>query len=206
MISKDLQPAFIKDLRKRSYLSQRQFGARLNVSGTYIGQVENGQCALSQDVYERILKEFPNLLNDKEGNEETITLDFFPDVYASCGNGNTVFDESSEKVPVPISYISNYSTHDRYVMVTARGNSMTPDIFDMDRVIIKQYTGSQIVDDRMYLFRYMDEIFIKKLCKNLDQVVVKSNNPDFPNRFIEGERLKDMFIIGEVVGLVRAYH
>ena len=206
MISKDLQPTFIKDLRKRSYLSQREFGAKLKVSGTYIWQVENGQCALSQEVYDRIKKEFSHLLNNKEEQENIITLDYFPDVYASCGYGSCVFDESSEKVSIPQNYIVNYSPRNKYVMITARGNSMTPDIFDMDKVIIKQYTGSQIVDDKMYLFRYMDEIFIKKLCKNLDQVVVKSNNPEFPNRFIEGERLNDMSIIGEVVGLVRAYN
>ena len=38
-----------------------------------------------------------------------ITLDFYPDVFGSCGNGAIVFNESKEKLSVTKDIITNYS-------------------------------------------------------------------------------------------------
>lgn len=141
------------------------------------------------------------------GNSDpnTIQLDFYGNVAGSCGAGLMVFDESSHKISVPKDVISRYSTTNKYSVILAKGSSMQPEIMDNDKVIIKMWNGEQIIDDRIYLFRYDNEIFLKKLCKNFDQIVVKSNNPEFPHRFIEGDKIKNLKIIGEVVGLLRNF-
>lgn len=141
------------------------------------------------------------------GNSDpnTIQLDFYDNVAGSCGAGLMVFDESSHKISVPKDIISRYSTSNKYSVILAKGSSMQPEIMDNDKVIIKMWNGEQIIDDRIYLFRYDNEIFLKKLCKNFDQIVVKSNNPEFPHRFIEGDKIKNLKIIGEVVGLLRNF-
>lgn len=141
------------------------------------------------------------------GNSDpnTIQLDFYDNVAGSCGVGLMVFDESCHKISVPKDVISRYSTSNKYSVILAKGSSMQPEIMDNDKVIIKMWNGEQIIDDRIYLFRYDNEIFLKKLCKNFDQIVVKSNNPEFPHRFIEGDKIKNLNIIGEVVGLLRNF-
>lgn len=141
------------------------------------------------------------------GNSDpnTIQLDFYDSVAGSCGAGLMVFDESSHKISVPKDVISRYNTTNKYSVILAKGSSMQPEIMDNDKVIIKMWNGEQIIDDRIYLFRYDNEIFLKKLCKNFDQIVVKSNNPEFPHRFIEGDKIKNLNIIGEVVGLLRNF-
>lgn len=141
------------------------------------------------------------------GNSDpnTIQLDFYDNVAGSCGSGLMVFDESCHKISVPKDVISRYSTSNKYSVILAKGSSMQPEIMDNDKVIIKMWNGEQIIDDRIYLFRYDNEIFLKKLCKNFDQIVVKSNNPEFPHRFIEGDKIKNLNIIGEVVGLLRNF-
>lgn len=141
------------------------------------------------------------------GNSDpnTIQLDFYDNVAGSCGAGLMVFDESCHKISVPKDVISRYSTTNKYSVILAKGSSMQPEIMDNDKVIIKMWNGEQIIDDRIYLFRYDNEIFLKKLCKNFDQIVVKSNNPEFPHRFIEGDKIKNLSIIGEVVGLLRNF-
>lgn len=141
------------------------------------------------------------------GNSDpnTIQLDFYDNVAGSCGAGLMVFDESCHKISVPKDIISRYSTTNKYSVILAKGSSMQPEIMDNDKVIIKMWNGEQIIDDRIYLFRYDNEIFLKKLCKNFDQIVVKSNNPEFPHRFIEGDKIKNLNIIGEVVGLLRNF-
>lgn len=141
------------------------------------------------------------------GNSDpnTIQLDFYDNVAGSCGAGLMVFDESCHKISVPKDVISRYSTTNKYSVILAKGSSMQPEIMDNDKVIIKMWNSEQIIDDRIYLFRYDNEIFLKKLCKNFDQIVVKSNNPEFPHRFIEGDKIKNLNIIGEVVGLLRNF-
>jgi phage repressor protein C with HTH and peptisase S24 domain len=61
----------------------------------------------------------------------------------------------------------------------------------------------QIIDDTVYLFRYNGELFIKRLVKNVDQIVCISENPRFQDRIIVPK--EDNFsIIGKVVGLFRS--
>ena len=136
-------------------------------------------------------------------NTNCIDLDFYPKVFGSCGTGLTVFDETAEKISVTKDLITNYSSSNQYSIISARGSSMSPVINDDDRLIIQHNVENQIIDDTVYLFRYNDELFIKRLVKNVDQIVCISENPRFQDRIIEPK--EDNFsIIGKVVGLFRS--
>lgn len=136
------------------------------------------------------------------GSADTVQIDFYPDVFGSCGSGAMVFDESSEKLSVTKDVITNYSPTNKYSIISARGSSMSPIINDDDRLIIQHNVENQIIDDTVYLFRYNGELFIKRLVKNVDQVICISENPRFQDRIIEPK--EDNFsIIGKVVGLFR---
>ena len=132
---------------------------------------------------------------------DCLEVDYYPDIYASCGNGCIVFDESKEKLTIAKSTIPYYSPDEKYFVVTCKGSSMSPILEDDDKAIIQQWQGEQIIDDRIYLFSYNSELFIKRLVKNLDQVVVISENKTFENRIVTK---KDEFrIIGQIVGMFR---
>ena len=81
---------------------------------------------------------------------------------------------------------------------------MEPFICDKDKLIIETWQGEQIVDNKAYLFAYKDELFIKRLAKNVDQLMIIPENKDYDIRKLEGEQLKDVNIIGQVVGLMRS--
>ena len=135
--------------------------------------------------------------------ENFVELDFYPEVFGSCGDGCTVFEESSTKLQVTKDVITNYSSNNKYSIISARGSSMSPVINDDDRLIIQHNVESQIIDDTVYLFRYNGELFIKRLVKNVDQIVCISENPRFQDRIIVPQ--EDNFsIIGKVVGLFRS--
>lgn len=134
-----------------------------------------------------------------------IELDYYPDVYASCGDGLEVLSEASEKIKISKQSISNYSAHNTYSVVNCKGNSMYPLLNDGDKAIIKHWNGEQILDDRIYLFKYDNQVFIKQLYNNIDQLIIKSNNPEYPNRILEDEKLKKVIILGRVVGLIRQF-
>jgi phage repressor protein C with HTH and peptisase S24 domain len=136
-------------------------------------------------------------------NVEYVTLDFYPDVFGSCGTGCMVFSEAKEKLAVTKDIITNYSASNQYSIISARGSSMSPTINDEDKLVIQHNLNEQIIDDTVYLFKYNDELFIKRLVKNVDQIVCISENPRFQDRIIEPKG-DNFSIIGKVVGLFRS--
>ena len=141
-------------------------------------------------------------LSGMQTNENCIDLDYFSDVWASCGTGAVVFEEASEKLSVPTSLIQNYSKTNRYSVINSRGDSMIPFIQDRDKLIVEHWNGGQIVDNCIYVFRYANELFVKRLVKNITQIVIKSDNPLYePIKITDKDQ--DFEVIGQIVGLMR---
>lgn len=131
-----------------------------------------------------------------------VEIDYFADVWASCGTGATVFEETSEKISIPTSLIQNYSKSNRYSMINSRGDSMYPFCLDRDKLVIEHWQGGQIIDNAIYVFRYENELFVKRLIKNVTQIIIKSDNPIYKPIEILGKD-PEFEIIGRIVGLMR---
>lgn len=173
----------------------------LGAKSTAIVNRANRDSKIKDEEIEVIEKHYAIKIN--RDVENFVELDFYPEVFASCGDGCTVFEESSTKLQVTKDVITNYSSNNKYSIISARGSSMSPVINDDDRLIIQHNVESQIIDDTVYLFRYNGELFIKRLVKNVDQIVCISENPRFQDRIIVPQ--EDNFsIIGKVVGLFRS--
>ena len=135
-------------------------------------------------------------------NDNCVDLDYFSDVWASCGTGAVVFEETSEKLSVPTSLIQNYSKSNKYSVINARGDSMVPFLQDRDKLIVEHWNGGQIIDNCIYVFRYANELFVKRLVKNITQIVIKSDNPLYePIKITDKDQ--DFEVIGQIVGLMR---
>ena len=184
--------------------SQKAIGDIIGVRQNSIAGRVARDAEFSDDEIEKIERHYGVSLR-QTFDPNSVELNFYENVTGSCGLGCMVLDESHSKLNVPKDVITSYSASNKYSVILAKGNSMQPEIMDNDRVIIKMWDGEQIIDNRIYLFRYNDEIFLKKLCKNFDQLIIISNNPRFPDRFLEGEKIKDLQVIGEVVGLMRNF-
>ena len=138
-----------------------------------------------------------------EEDEENIDMAYYEDVYGSCGLGSFVFSEAKQIIQVPKKIVLDYSGFKTYSVINASGDSMQPQIQDKDRLIVEHWNGEQITDNRVYIFRFKDQIFIKRLVLNLDQIVVKSDNKEYQTRYIEAPQADDFQIIGKIVGLMR---
>ena len=147
------------------------------------------------------IEEFYAISLTNSTSDNCVTLDYYPNVFGSCGCGCIVFDESKEKISVAKDMIMNYSPNKVYGVMSAVGCSMSPKIEDGDKLVVEKWNGEQIKDNRVYLFRYNDELFIKRLVKNIDQIVCISENPRFEDRVISD--LKNFCLVGEIVGLWR---
>ena len=178
--------------------------SRVNADG-YLTDEEITAIEKSQGVilYDRKITDC-NLLNDKK-NSTTVSIDYYPEVFGSCGSGKFVLSEQKELIQVPKKLFSHFSPQKQYSIINAIGDSMLPYIHNKDKLIIEHWQGEQIKDNQVYVFCYKDEIFVKRLIKNIDEIIVKSDNPDpmYRPRYIEKEDMNNVIIVGEIVGLMR---
>lgn len=152
------------------------------------------------------IEEFFNIkiLNDNSDFENDVTyIDYYNDIFASCGNGSIVFSEDKTRLPIAKLLIENYSKQKIYSMINVIGNSMTPTIENGDKLIVEHWTGDQIQDNKIYVFCFNNEFFVKRLSKNLDEIIIKSDNPEYRIRTISGNTINELTLIGKIVGVIK---
>ena len=100
--------------------------------------------------------------------------------------------------------IRGYSKSKLYSMINATGNSMSPTIEDGDKLIVEHWNGEQIQDNKIYVFCYNNEFFVKRLSKNIDEIIIKSDNPEYRTRTIPSKSLDELILIGKIVAAVKS--
>ncbi len=145
-----------------------------------------------------------NILTTQINNTQEIAyIDYYTDVFASCGNGSIIFSSEKTKLPISTSMINGYSKNKLYSMINASGNSMSPTIDNGDKLIVEHWNGNQIQDNKIYVFCYNNEFFVKRLSKNLDEIIIKSDNPEYRSRTISGKSIIDLTLIGKIVATIK---
>lgn len=174
----------------------------LGYTKQYVSQIKNDE--LTQTQREKIEKYYKIDLSKSVVSDDSIILDYYPDIFGSCGNGIFALSPVKEQLVVPKkAFFTRFSPVKHYSVINAYGDSMQPFICDRDKLIVEHYEGEQIIDNRPYIFCYKDEIFIKRLVKNVNQLVIIPENKDYDTIKLIGKELEDVNIIGQIVGLMR---
>lgn len=149
----------------------------------------------------KIDEAFKNEINKacKKNIVQQIVVDYYPDVIASCGPGGFEMSQECIQYDVPATLFPPSKNVKGYSMCHAKGNSMFPRIWDGDFVICEHKDNMKIENGEMYIFCFDDQIYLKRLTKNINQIVVESENPDFPTQYIEKEQMNDVHLIGHVI-------
>ena len=154
------------------------------------------------------LEDFFNIkiLGDKSSqkNENLVEIDYYNDVFASCGTGSIVFSDEKIKVALSTLLIEGFSKNKLYSVINASGNSMAPTIDNGDKLIVEHWSGNQIQDNKIYVFCFNNEFFVKRLSKNIDEIIIKSDNPDYRTRTIGRKTANDLTLIGKIVGVIKS--
>ena len=192
----------------KSKVSYADVGKALGVSRQYINQIKYDD--LTAEQIEKIEKFFNIHLtdvkltdvkwtDDKPADSHMVRLNYYPDAIASCGNGT--FEMSNERISyeIPLNMFPVSKNAQSYSMCHARGNSMYPRIWDGDFVICEHYDDMKINNGEIYIFCYEDQLYLKRLSKNINQIVVESENPEFPTQYIEKEEMNNVHLIGHVM-------
>jgi len=200
----------LKGKRKELRLSQEELAKIIGVDQKTISHWENGinepqlnKLRIFCDNFKIPISYFTGETHPQY-TENNVTVDFYKDVYASCGLGGLISSEEKETVSIPLNLFPIKIKNDKkYSIVKARGNSMTPEIQDGDMILIEHYNGEQIIDNSIYLFMYENEIFIKRLSKNINEIIITSDNKNYPQIILKNDEINRLSIIGKVFGFSR---
>lgn len=151
----------------------------------------------------RKAEEFFNVNLMNSNYSDFVKVDYYPEVFASCGSGTVTFSDEKVKIDFNKSLISSYSPSKKYSMIHAKGDSMVPYINDGDKLIVEHNSDNNIIDNKVYVFCYNSEIFVKRLYKNFDEIIIKSENANYNTKTVKGNDMNDINIIGKIVGIVR---
>lgn len=182
---------------KKRNVSQQEIGKVLGVTKQYIGQSMNKE--LTEEQLKLLEQHFRIDFTKVNKKEDKITVDYYPDVIASCGPGGFEMSQECIQYDVPATLFPPSKNVKGYSMCHAKGNSMFPRIWDGDFVICEHKDNMKIENGEMYIFCYDDQIYLKRLTKNINQIVVESENPDFPTQYIEKEQMNDVHLSGHVI-------
>ncbi len=163
----------------------------------------NSEITISE--LEKIEEFFGVRLFVESSSSDMIKVDYYPEVFASCGPGTFTLSDEKELIELHKSLLpANCNNSKKYSIIHAKGDSMSPYINNGDKLIIEHISSNNIIDNKVYVFGYKSEIFVKRLSKNIDEIIVKSENPNYSIKVIKGEDMNEIYIIGQVVGVLRS--
>ena len=190
--------------KTESYVNQSLLAESLGITRQTVSNRIKNNSLVTVSELKKIEKFFGiNLLDQGNNMAGIVNIDYYTDVFASCGNGNIIF--SDEKITLPIAklLINGYSEQKKYSIINATGDSMSPTIENGDKLIVEHWYGNQIQDNKIYVFCFNNEFFVKRLSKNLDEIIIKSDNIDYRTKTINGKTAEELNLIGKIVGLIK---
>lgn len=113
-------------------------------------------------------------------------------IQASCGSG---------VINTDIDYLQ-LDHKQKYIYCFANGDSMRETIFEGDLLIVKVQDFIDKQND-IYCFTYANEQYIKRLSKNLNQLVISSDNKKYADIVLKEQEMDSIRIIGRLVGTIR---
>lgn len=196
----------------KSNIRNVDFAKALNITRQSITfKMQNPNLDVRTDEKIKIAKYFNVSLEELKENKvicsqpkDEYTMDYYPEVFGSCGTGVFELSQTKEQIKVPKNALfTDLSKVKTYSVINAYGSSMSPFINDADKLIVEHWEGEQIIDNRVYVFCFDKEIFVKRLVKNINQLVIISDNKEYDTIKLTGKDLNKVHIIGQIVGLMR---
>ena len=135
----------------------------------------------------------------KKDNDDTIYVPFFKDGSVSAGKGNEIADlgdcDFLPFKPQDLRLMFGVSPNAKLGIIPCFGNSMEPTIAESSLVVF-QFV-SDIIEGSVYVCRYDNELFVKRIKKRPKLSLISDNKEYEP---IEISEENEIQILGRVVG------
>jgi len=198
-----------KKIREKMGFSQPKMAEELGVSTRQIGNLEKGITPIKEIYVEKISsmhKKFDAIRNGetfKINSNDSIIINFYPDVYAAAGGGAT----NGHSNAVPMSFDKGFlealglKQFKNLDMIKVTGDSMEPFIQNGEMVILERKNEAQNndvvvanINGQVYIKRYEADPFFK-------WIKLKSENEFSGDILLENQEEMDAL---SIIGIVRA--
>lgn len=115
-----------------------------------------------------------------------------------------IFSENVEELCLPPFNFFGFDKKESYFVFNSNTDSMNPAIYKNDKLIVRDCRDENIKDDEIYIFEYKKEIFIRRLVKNIDEIIIKADNQD-PIYKVKYAKKEDIKIVGQVISSIRTF-
>ncbi|MCW0263094.1 LexA family transcriptional regulator [Fusobacterium vincentii] len=206
-----------KEIRLKNNDSLRGLGEKIDISFSYIDQIEKGLRPINKDILEKFIKVYPlykkqlekayldeimpeslkgSTFNMEKQKVNTVILPVYGK--ASAGNGYINLDQEIYYFPIKKGDFS-----DRSFLVEINGNSMEPTLEDGDYALVDP-DNIDYVKNKIYVVTYNDESFIKRMVvDNKSKIVMlKSDNPEYEDILITKDMQVYLKIEGRVIQVI----
>ena len=206
-----------KEIRLKNNDSLRGLGEKIDISFSYIDQIEKGLRPINKDILEKFIKVYPlykkqlekayldeimpeslkgSTFNMEKQKVNTVILPVYGK--ASAGNGYINLDQEIYYFPIKKGDFS-----DRSFLVEISGNSMEPTLEDGDYALVDP-DNIDYVKNKIYVVTYNDESFIKRMVVDAKSkiVMLKSDNPEYEDILITKDMQVYLKIEGRVIQVI----
>ncbi len=141
-----------------------------------------------------------------EDNKNTISVNYYPDVYAAAGYGGINGDSKPEIMTVSKSFLFNMFGLSSFIgidIIHVVGDSMEPFIPNGETILLQRTHEAR--NNQVIIARINDELYVKRLLRDPMGRWIKliSDNKQYPDIDLNQEEMKQLEIIGIVYGRYR---
>lgn len=174
----------IRQLRKERKMTQGELARKLGVAPTAVSAWERNEnrplmdkLSIIADIFEVPLTRF--FESEEFGGNTSSDMIRLPIVgRISCGNGILAFEDVSGYEPTPTEWLNG----GEYFYLRAQGDSMSgARIYEGDLLLIRKQP--EVENGEIAVVLIGEEAFLKRVYKNGDQLVLQSENPNYPPIF-----------------------
>lgn len=190
----------IKQLMTSKKLTQKQLAEKLGIDQSTISSWVRGKTEPSFETLKKIQKVFGISFTDDatpyiELNKDWIEIKFYENIKASAGCGVDNHCDGYELLTVDRKLLNPRVDPAKHHGIRVHGDSMEPTFKDGDVIFVEPFTGD-FANNRVYIIKRKDDVFIKRLKKSGELFEIISDNPDYESYKLEHEKIQ---IIGRVV-------
>ena len=133
--------------------------------------------------------------NEPDAPMGKIAVKMFPDISASAGYGCLNGDHCEfETIFVDRNLLPRTSSK-QIEAIKVNGDSMSSTLNDGDMIFVDKLQH-EVKNGKIFIIRMNDEIFVKRLYISPNGLIVKSDNPDYPQFNIKKDEIE---ILGQVI-------
>ncbi|GAB3051174.1 LexA family protein [Virgibacillus ainsalahensis] len=184
----------IKYYRKLARMSLEEIGNQIGVGKSTVRKYEVADIKISHKRLEQIANALGidvALLYGEEISGDVVDVPLYGSI--SCGNGSVIYEEKEEYITSPKHWVDTGV----YFYLTAKGDSMTgAKIHEGDLLLIQQ---QETVENSEIAAVVVDnECVLKRVYKNDKDIMLISENPNYPPIRFDPKKDQNVKIIGKL--------